>query len=249
MPTDDEGANPEALDEILRRNRVKLIYLIPNFQNPTGRTLTLERRWSIAKILVQHEALLVEDDPYGRLRYAGDGMPPIKSLAPDNVIYLSSFSKVLSPGFRLGWVVAPEEICQWLVIAKQGADLHTSALSQVIAAEYLAGGYFEAHLPAILDLYRRRQAAILSALHYQLSEVATWTRPEGGMFVWVTLPDDMDTEEIYWKAIESKVAFVPGRFFHIDGSGRNTTRLNFSNTDEHKLVDAIQRLANVIQSA
>ena len=247
-PTDDEGAIPEALEEALRRNRVKLIYLVPNFQNPTGRTLSLERRQSIARILVRHEALLVEDDPYGRLRYSGVDVPTIKSLAPDHVIYLSSFSKVLSPGFRLGWVVAPKEICQWLVIAKQGADLHTSALSQAIATEFVAAGYLETHLPVILDLYRRRLAAILDALECQLNEVATWTRPQGGMFVWVTLPDNMDTEEIYWKAIERKVAFVLGKFFHIDGSGKNTMRLNFSNTKENKLVDAIGRLANAVRS-
>lgn len=247
-PTDDEGAIPEALEEILRRNRVKLIYLVPNFQNPTGRTLGLERRRSIARILAQHEAVLVEDDPYGRLRYGGADVPSIKSLAPDNVIYLSSFSKVLSPGFRLGWVVAPREICRWLVVAKQGADLHTSALSQAIAAEFVAGGYLEAHLPVILGLYRRRLAAILGALQSHWDGWATWTRPEGGMFVWATLPGNMDTEEVYWKAIERKVAFVPGKFFHVDGSGKNTMRLNFSNTDEDKLVDAVERLTRTVRS-
>ena len=242
-PTDDEGAIPEALEEILRKNRVKLIYLVPSFQNPTGRTLGLERRREIARILERYEALLVEDDPYGRLRYAGAEMPTMKSLAPDNVIYLSTMSKVLSPGFRLGWVVAPKEIAHWLVMAKQGADLHTNSLSQAIAAEFIAGGYLEDHLPVILEVYRRRLRAILEALQRYLDGVGTWTRPQGGMFIWVSLFDDIDTEEVYWRAIERKVAFVPGKFFHIDGSGRNTMRLNFSNTDEDRLEEGIRRLA------
>ncbi|MCL5265028.1 MAG: PLP-dependent aminotransferase family protein [Chloroflexi bacterium] len=246
-PTDDEGAIPDALEEILRKNRVKLIYAVPNFQNPTGRTLGLERRRCIARILVQYEALLVEDDPYGRLRYSGTDVPTIKSMAPDNVVYLSSFSKVLSPGLRLGWVVAPHEISRWLVIAKQGADLHTGSLPQAIAAEFVAGGYLDRHLSVVLDLYRRRLAAILEALECHLNEVATWTRPQGGMFVWVTLPAVLDAEEVYWKAIERKVAFVPGKFFHTDGVGNSTMRLNFSNTHEDRLGEAIERLAGSIK--
>lgn len=243
LPTDDEGAIPEALEEILRKHRVKLIYLVPSFQNPTGRTLGLERRQAIAGVLREYQALLVEDDPYGRLRYAGLELPTIKSLASDNVVYLSTFSKVLSPGFRVGWVVAPKDIARWLVIAKQGADLHTNSLSQAIAAEFIGGGYLEDHLPVILDVYRRRLKAILDALERYLSGMGTWNRPQGGMFVWVTLHGNIDTEEVYSRAIERKVAFVPGRFFHIDGSGRNTMRLNFSNTDNERLDEGIRRLA------
>lgn len=246
-PTDEEGAIPEALEEILSKHRVKLVYLVTNFQNPTGRTLGPERRRAIAEILDRFGVLMIEDDPYGRLRYEGPEIPAIKSLAPNHVVYLSTFSKVLSPGFRLGWAIAPESIAQWLVIAKQGADLHTNAFSQAVATEFLVGGYMEDHLPAILDIYSSRLKAILDALDSNLSGLATWTRPQGGMFTWVTLPDGMDTETIYWKAIERKVAFVPGKYFFVDGTGGNTMRLNFSNTDEDRLRVAVRRLAEAIR--
>jgi len=164
MDTDEQGLIPGSLEDVLTGGRVKFIYLVPTFQNPTGRTIPLERRREIANIIKKHNALLVEDDPYGALRYRGRDVAPIKALAPDHVVYISTLSKVFAPGLRIGFCHAPEQIRKWLVIVKQGIDLHTSTFNQALAAEYIAGGFLERHLPKIIDLYRPKQEAMLSAL-------------------------------------------------------------------------------------
>ena len=249
LPTDDDGVIPEALEEMLKQHKLKFVYVIPTFQNPTGRTLSLERRKEIARIIQQYNVLLLEDDPYGALRFKGDPVPPIKALAPEHVVYLGTLSKVFAPGLRVGFGVAPESIRKWVVLAKQGIDLHTSSFSQALAAEYLAGGHLQAHLPKIIELYRPRMEAMLESLDTHFPQEFTWTRPEGGMFFWAAGPKGMDLDPIYWKAIENKVAFVPGKYFFTDSSeGLETMRLNFTMSNEETIRMAVERLAGVIKS-
>lgn len=250
LDTDEGGVLPEALEALLQREAVKLIYLVPTFQNPTGRSLSLARRKAIAELIQTHDVLLVEDDPYSALRYRGDALPPIKSFAPDHVAYISTLSKVFAPGLRIGFVVAPECIRQALVKVKQGVDLHTSTLGQALAAVYLDGGHLRTHLPRIIDLYRPRQAAMLAALERHFPTDFTWSRPEGGMFVWAEGPDGLDMEQVYWQAVERKTAFVPGKFFYTEsGAGLATMRLNFTMAKPEEIDGAVKILGEVIRQA
>lgn len=231
--TDDEGILPDDLDRVLTEHEVSFVYLIPTFQNPTGRTLPAERRRRIAEIVRRHDVLLLEDDPYSALRYSGEHEPPIHAFAPEHVVYMSTFSKILSPGLRIGFSVAPRELARWLVIAKQGVDLHTNTFSQAIAAEYLAGGHLDAYLPRILELYAARRQAMFAALDGRMPPGYRWTEPEGGMFIWVQGPEDVDAVDLYHRCVAEGVAFVPGKFFFIeDVPGASATlRLNFTNAD------------------
>ncbi len=248
MDTDEEGLIPAALEAVLKQHKIKFIYLVPTFQNPTGRTLSLERRQQIAEILQNYDALLFEDDPYGDLRYQGEILPTIKSLAPDNVIYAGTLSKIFAPGLRIGYLVAPPEIQRWLVLSKQGVDLHTSTFNQALAAEYLTGGYLKEHLPRIIDLYRPRRQAMLDALDKYFPKEFTWSRPEGGMFLWAEGPEGFNLDNAYHEAIRRNVAFVPGRYFYSHaGEGLSTMRLNFTMFDEETLTRAIEILGHVLQ--
>lgn len=244
---DDQGVKPEALDRVLNENHVKFVYLVPTFQNPSGRTLPLERRQAIARLLRRHDALLIEDDPYSDLRYEGQALPPIKSLAPEHVVYIGTLSKVFAPGLRIGYCVAPDPIRHWLVLVKQGVDLHTSTFNQALAAAYLEGGHLERHLPRILSLYKPRKEAMLAALERHLPSDFHWSRPEGGMFVWVEGPSGSNMAEIYRKAVNRKVAFVPGHFFFAQSEkGLNTMRLNFTMPDALEIDRAIQTLGEIM---
>ena len=248
IDTDEEGLIPEALESALRREKIKFIYLVPTFQNPTGRTLSLSRRKAVADIIQRYGALLVEDDPYSALRYRGDALPSIKSLAWDHVVYVGTLSKVLAPGLRIGFCVAPEALRRWLVIVKQGIDLHTSTLGQALAAEYLSGGHLQSHLPKILALYRPRQEALLTAMERFFPANFRWSRPQGGMFVWAQGPEGMDMIDIYEKAVARNVAFVPGQYFYArPEQGRGTLRLNFTMSDEATLTRAVEILGQVLQ--
>jgi 2-aminoadipate transaminase len=250
IETDDEGLVPESLDSVLAAQPVKFVYLVPTFQNPTGRTLTLSRRRQVAEILQRHNALLYEDDPYSDLRYAGERVPPIKSLAPDNVIYVTTLSKTFAPGLRVGLCVAPPVIQDWLVIARQGVDLHTNTLAQALAAEYIAGGYLERQLPHIIELYRPRQQAMLEALERHMPEDFRFTRPEGGMFVWVEAAKGMDMEQLYHRCVERGVAFVPGKFFFVNHEdGLATFRMNFTAADPATIDRAVGIIGEVIAEA
>lgn len=247
LETDDDGLIPESLDAALSRERVKFVYLVPTFQNPTGRSLSLVRRQRVAEIIQRHNALLIEDDPYSDLRYVGQPLPPIKQFAPEHVVYVSTLSKTFAPGLRIGFCVAPELIRHWLTIVKQGVDLHTSTYNQALAAEYLRGGHLRQHLPTIIELYRPRQAAMLAALDRYFPEGFTPSQPEGGMFLWVEGPEGWDAEASYWRAVERNTAFVPGKFFYTEpGAGANTMRLNFTMVDEATIDRAVATLADVL---
>ncbi len=248
MDTDDYGLIPESLDKILSEHKIKFIYLVPTFQNPTGRTIPMNRREQIAQIIIKHKALLVEDDPYSALRYKGEYVPSIKTLAPLNVVYVSTLSKIFAPGLRLGFFTAPELIRKWLVLVKQGTDLHTSTFNQALAAEYLEGGYLKQHLPTILKLYKPKQKAMLNAINQYFPEEFKCSPSEGGMFLWVEGPKGVDMEKIYFKALEKKVAFVPGKFFYTtNDEGIETMRLNYTMSDENTIDSAIKTLGDVLK--
>ncbi len=248
LDTDNNGLVPRSLEEVLDGGEIKFIYLVPTFQNPTGRTIPLERRKKIAATIKKYNALLIEDDPYSSLRYRGNEISTIKSLAPDNVVYISTLSKVFAPGLRIGFCVAPALIRKWLVIVKQGTDLHSSTFNQALAAEYIDGGFLTKHLPKIINLYRPRQEAMLAALDKYFPDNFNWSRPEGGMFIWAEGPEGSDMETLYWKAVAEKVAYVPGKYFYTSrDNGSETMRLNFTMADEETIDQAVSTLAQVIE--
>ena len=246
--TDDDGIIPDALEDVLKKNDIKLVYLVPTFQNPTGRTLSLERRKRVAELIQQYNVLLLEDDPYSALRYSGTALPPIQQFAPEHVVYSSTFSKILAPGLRIGYCVAPKALARWLVIAKQGTDLHTQSFGQGIAALYLSGGYLTGHLPKIIELYRPRRDAMLSTLENCMPDGFQWTKPDGGMFLWVQGPDGFDGDMLYEACIKRQVAFVPGKYFFFDESlGISTMRFNFTMVTEDVIKEAIEVVADTAQ--
>ena len=248
IETDDGGILPDALDRLLSQYAVKFIYLVPTFQNPTGRTMNLARRQQIAEVVSRHDALVIEDDPYSALRYRGEEVAPLYTLAPQNTVYLSTLSKVFAPGLRLGFGVAPPLIHEWLTIAKQGADLHTNTYAQALAAAYIDGGCIYEQIPKIIELYRPRQEAMFRAMARYFPADYRWIESEGGMFVWVEGPPGVDIEPIYWRSVERKVAFVPGKYFYIEpNEGLATMRLNFTRIDEAGIDRAIKTIGQAIQ--
>jgi 2-aminoadipate transaminase len=246
IATDEEGVIPESLEEVALRDKPKFIYLVPTFQNPTGKTIGRKRREQIAEIAIRNNLLIIEDDPYGAIRFRGEAQPTIASMAPDNVLYAGTFSKTFAPGLRLGFVTAPEELFRWLVKAKQSVDLHTSTFNQALAALYLGQGHMAQQLPRIIELYRPKQEAMLEAMKEYFPASFSYTRPEGGMFVWAEGPEGFDSLSVYDKAIERKVAYVPGRFFYTeDGAGSGTMRLNFTNSSSDQIRSAIATLGEI----
>lgn len=244
VPTDEHGLIPEAVPELIRQHRPKFLYTIPNFQNPTGITLAAERRARLAQIAAEHSLTIIEDDPYGKLRYRGTEVPPVKHWdTAGRVLYVSTFSKTIAPGLRLGWVAAPQEIFNRLLILKQASDLHTSSFDQRVAHGYLTSGKQPGHLEMIRQAYGERYGILETALREQMPAGFSWTKPEGGMFLWVTGPADLDALKLLERALAQKVAFVPGRdFFPADG-GKNHFRLNFSNSTPERLREGVRRLA------
>jgi 2-aminoadipate transaminase len=247
VPMDEDGMITDDLDEILDRENVKLIYALPNFQNPSGRTMGLERRKELMKAAVRHNVPVIEDDPYGELRYEGRDLPSLQSMDTTNlVIGLGTFSKILAPGLRLAWMVLPEPVYDMFVLSKQPADLHTSTVAQMAIWEVCKDGFVDRHIETIKALYHERRDAMLDALEAHFPTKARWTKAEGGLFVWAELPDEIDTRELLAEAIQQKVAFVPGQSFHTDRTGRNTMRLNFSNVTPERLKLGIERLGRAI---
>lgn len=254
-PSDADGVDVDALGQILGAHRPKLTYLVPNFQNPQGTTLTAPRRAKLMELLREHDALVVEDNPYGDLRYSGETLPnllefdaaaPLTQGLQGRVIYTGTFSKVLMPGLRVGWVVAAPEVIEKLVQAKQAADLHSSTLCQHIALQLLEEGFLHNFVPLLQNAYRQRRDLMLAALEQHFTGKASWTRPDGGMFLLVTLPKEINTSALFSKALQLGVAYVPGEEFHLDGQGTNTMRLNFSNARPEQIPPGLTRLAQVI---
>ncbi|MXV93223.1 MAG: PLP-dependent aminotransferase family protein [Chloroflexi bacterium] len=248
IASDEDGVLPEALESALERQAIKFIYLVTTFQNPTGRSMSRARRQQIADIIKRKNALVIEDDPYSDLRYHGEVVPALQTYAPDNTVYVSTLSKIFAPGLRLGFCLAPPLIREWLCTAKQGADLHSNSYAQALATEYICSGYINRQIPNIIALYAPRQAAMLEAMDAHIPAGYRWIKPEGGMFIWIEGPPDVDGEALYWRAVEQKVAFVPGKFFYIDPSeGLSTMRLNFTRVDEAAIKRAIATLGRVIR--
>jgi 2-aminoadipate transaminase len=259
--SDEEGIVTDELELALQKNP-KFIYALPNFQNPTGVTFTLERRQKLVEMASRYGVPVVEDDPYSQLRFEGEPLPSLLALENErqqregqkdqlyqgNVIQLNTFSKVLAPGLRLGWIVAPAEVIRKLVLAKQGADLHTATFNQIIAYEITREGFMEEHIPLIRKTYRERRDAMLAALEEYFPDNARWTRPQGGMFLWVTLPEGIDAAELLSEALEYRIAFVPGAVFHPCGGGANTIRLNFSNATPECIEEGIRQLGKLLHT-
>ena len=256
IPVDDQGLQTARLEEALRLGP-KFLYLLPNFQNPGGVTLSQVRRHKVIELADRYSIPIVEDDPYGQLRYEGEHVPPLlvldrilqsrkNGVEENKVIYLSTFSKVLAPGLRLGWMVAPSEVIGRLVQLKQSADLHTSMFSQVVAYEAARDGFLEEHVKVICRVYRERRDAMLAALREYFPSEVTWTRPQGGLFLWVTLPRDIDSTQLLGAALRQDVAFVPGEAFYADGDSGSHMRLNFSNATPEKIREGIRRLSLAI---
>ncbi|MFF3291959.1 PLP-dependent aminotransferase family protein [Streptomyces sp. NPDC003023] len=245
VPTDDDGIIPEALDEIAAREPAKLLYLVPTFQNPTGRTLPAARRTAVAEAAARHGFWIVEDDPYGELRYDGEQVPWIATFpaASDRTVLLGSFSKIMAPGLRLGFLRAPAAIRRSCVIAKQAADLHTSTVDQAVAARYLRDSDLDAHVRTIRDAYRERRDALLDGLPAALPSGSRWNRPGGGMFVWAGLPEGHDATELLHVAIGHEVAYVPGAPFFAGTPDPAALRLSFTTHSPEEITEGLRRLA------
>ncbi len=259
VPSDENGMIMDKLEEALRIGP-KFIYILPNFQNPSGSTLSLERRKRLVLLADQYGVPIVEDDPYGQLRYDGDHIPSVATLDSryrndndgeytGNVIYLSTFSKLLAPGLRLAWVIAPPQVVRKLVMTKQAADLHTSSFNQHVAYEVAKGGFLDEHVKLIRATYKERRDVMIEMMEEMFPAGVTWSKPLGGMFLWGVLPENVDAAEVLKVAVERKVAFVPGGSFHPNGGGKNTMRLNFSFSNPEHIREGIERLGMTLKEA
>jgi 2-aminoadipate transaminase len=244
IPTDDSGLLPEAVASVGAGAR--LLYALPNFQNPTGRTLSVERRVALVDTCARLGLPLIEDDPYGALSYKGEPLPKMLTMNPNGVIYMGSFSKVLTPGIRLGYVVAPQPLVRKLEQAKQATDLHTAQLTQMVVHEVIKDGFLAEHIPTIRALYAERCAAMLAALTEFFPAEVRWTKPEGGMFIWVTLPQHIDSMALLDEAIAQNVAFVPGAPFYANDPQHNTLRLSFVTVTPERIREGVARLGKLI---
>jgi 2-aminoadipate transaminase len=254
VPLDGEGIRPDLLEAKLealacQKRPVKFMYLVPTFQNPSGVTIPLERRKRIYELLCRYDLLLIEDDPYGFLRYEGEKVPLIKSMdVEERVIYASSFSKILAPGFRIAWMAAPEQIVNKACLAKQTQDLCSNTFAQYCIFETMYHNVLFPHIDEIARIYKRKRDIMLAAMGRYFPERVTYNRPEGGLFVWVTLPPFVDTRDMFTKAIANDVAYVVGHAFFPEGGGQNSMRLNFSHPSDEMLEEGIRRLGAVIQN-
>ena len=261
VPVDNEGLVTDHLERALRSGP-KFAYILPNFQNPAGVTLSAARRARLIELANHYGVPVIEDDPYGQLRYEGEHKRPLLVLDAEllgehnhgasyrgDVIYLGTLSKTLAPGLRIGWVVAPEQVIDKLVQLKQGADLHTASFTQMVAWETARGGFLDRHVRHLRTVYRERRDAMLSALERYFPPSVTWTHPHGGLFLWITLPEGLDSLELLEDAVAAKVAYVPGRPFHALGGGERSMRMNFSYCPPETIEDGVRRLGEVIARA
>ncbi|MGB9978562.1 PLP-dependent aminotransferase family protein [Methanobacterium sp.] len=245
VPLLEDGVDIDSLQGILDENKIKLFYSVTNFQNPTGITYSKEKRQKLAEILKNEDTVFVEDNPYGEIRFLGKDIPPVKTYLEDSVLF-GSFSKIVSPGMRLGWIVANEEIMEKIIIAKQASDLHSNYFTQRAVYQYLTRNNIDEHIEKIKEMYRNQRNLMVSMIEKYFPEHVEYTKPEGGMFLWVTLPEGLSSMDLFELAIKENVAFVPGQAFYVDGSGINSLRLNFSNSNEEQIEEGIKRLGNAI---
>ena len=249
IDTDDEGMIMEDLEEALKNNdNVRFIYVIPDFQNPSGKTWSVERRKKLVELANKYNVAILEDNPYGELRFEGEILPAVKHYDTEGrVIFLGTFSKIFCPGLRLGWVVADGEVLNKFVMVKQGADLQSSTISQMEVAKFLETYDIEEHIEKIKVVYKKRRDLMMKTMEEEFPEEVTFTYPEGGLFTWVVLPEHMNAREIAVKALEENVAFVPGGSFFPNGGHENTFRMNYSNMDEERIVEGVKRLGKVLK--
>ncbi|XYJ12178.1 PLP-dependent aminotransferase family protein [Telluria sp. B2] len=247
VATDDHGLVPSSIEPVAKGAR--LLYSLPNFQNPTGRTLSVERRRELVETCARLGLPLIEDDPYGALSYKGEPMPKMVAMNPEGVIYMGSFSKVLTPGIRLGYVCAPLPLVRRLELAKQAADLHTAQLTQMVVHDVVKDGFLDQHIPTIRTLYGNQCQAMLDAMDEHFPAGVSWTRPEGGMFIWVTLPKHIDAMKLLDQAIAARVAFVPGAPFYANDPETNTLRLSFVTVPPERIREGIAILGKLIAAA
>ncbi len=245
VPLREDGIDTALLKEALDLNEVKLFHTVVNFQNPSGITYSKQKRIELADIFKDRDTILVEDDPYGELRFTGDDLPSIGSYLQGNVIALGSFSKIVAPGLRLGWVCAPEDVMEKIIVAKQASDLHSNYLSQRIVHQYLSDNDIDEHIVRIKEVYKSQRDTMISSIEKHFPEEVEFTRPEGGMFLWMTLPERVSALRLFDLAGGQDVAFVPGSAFYVDQGGKNTLRLNFSNSCRDEIEEGIRRLAKV----
>jgi 2-aminoadipate transaminase len=248
VPVDMGGIDLAGLERVLSGGASKLFYCVPNFQNPSGISYSEENRREVSGMLEGKSTLLVEDDPYGELRFMGEDKPSFHNLIPHNTVLLGSFSKIIVPSFRIGWIVARDEIMEKLIIAKQASDLHTNYFGQRIILQYLTDYDIDEHIEKIREAYGRQRDSMVAAIEEHFPEETKYTKPEGGMFLWITLPESLPAVEVFGKAIEKKVAFVPGDPFYVNRCNVNTLRLNYSSVDEETIQTGIKRLGEVLKA-
>ena len=227
---------------------VRFLYMIPDFQNPSGESLSLEERKMLVELAQEHDFLIVEDSPYRELRYEGEDIPTMYSLSPDRVIHLGSFSKIFAPGFRLGWAIAHPDILDKIYVCKQSLDLCPPIFDQYVAAEFLSSGRLDANLAKSIELYRKKRNLLLNLLEENMPEGVSWTRPEGGLFLFLTMPEGFDAVKFYDTALDAGVAYVAGEFFHPDGSGANTMRMNFSFMSPERITEGVRLLSSLLRN-
>ena len=242
----ESGPDLEELERVMIENKPKLFYAVPNFQNPSGMSYGLAARREVAALCLKHNVVFVEDDPYGELRFRGERMPPVYSFTQGQSVLMGSFSKIAAPGFRLGWIVAPPEVHDKLVVVKQAADLHTSTFVQRVLAEYLRTESMDEHVARIRQCYGKHRDHMVAAVKREFPADVACTEPDGGMFLWATLPEGVSAMDLLEEAVRRKVAFVPGRPFYVDGRGERCMRLNFSNASPEGIDEGIGRLGEAI---
>lgn len=248
IPLLEDGIDTDLFENALKAGHTKLYHTVINFQNPSGVTYSRQKREKIAGIIKDYDTILVEDNPYGELRFMGEDLPSMKNYLPDSTVVLGSFSKVVTPGLRLGWICAVPDVMEKIIIAKQSSDLHSNYLSQRAVYQYLVDNDLDKHILNIRKVYKKQRDLMVSMIEEYFPQELKCTKPEGGMFLWVALPENISALDLFKLATKENVAFVPGKAFYVDGGGENTLRLNFSNSDEEKIEDGIERLAKVIKS-
>jgi 2-aminoadipate transaminase len=247
VPLAEDGIDLDRLAAVLDEHDVKFFHTVINFQNPSGISYASEKRATLAELLRRHETMIVEDDPYGDLRFEGIPKPSLRTWLDNQVVLLGSFSKIVAPGLRLGWICAPRPIIDKLVVAKQASDLHTNSFSQQVLHRYLTTNDVDRHIATIIAAYKRQRDAMLQAIEEHFPPEVAFTRPQGGMFLWLTLPEKLSAIELFERAVGRRVAFVPGTPFFVDGGGTHNVRLNFSNADEEMIEEGIRRLGQIIK--